>query len=78
MGLFRLLFWVALIVAVVWLWRRLMRKPAAPGNTQQRTVNMVRCAQCGVHLPQGQALQEQNRWYCSRSHLEQDKKSGGN
>jgi uncharacterized protein len=77
MGLLRLLFWVALIVAALWLWRRVTRKPAA-GNAQQRTVKMVRCAQCGVHLPQGQALKEQDRWYCSRSHLEQDKKPGGN
>lgn len=77
MGLFRLLFWIILIAAAVWLWRRVMHRPAAPGGQQQTTVNMVRCAQCGVHLPQAQALQNQDRWYCSRSHLEQDKQSGG-
>ena len=71
MGLFRLLFWIILIAAAVWLWRRLVRKPAAPGKTEQRTLTMVRCAQCGVHLPRDQALQSQDHWYCSQAHLQQ-------
>ncbi|MCQ4294002.1 hypothetical protein NAU58_00295 [Pseudomonas stutzeri] len=75
MGLIRLLFWVALIAAAFWLWRRLSQKKAA--KPQQTTLPMVRCAQCGVHVPQDQALQSQDRWYCSRAHLEQDSNAGG-
>ncbi|AZZ46703.1 MULTISPECIES: PP0621 family protein [Stutzerimonas] len=77
MGLFRLLFWIILIAAAFWLWRRLTSKPAA-GKPQQTTVMTVRCVQCGVHLPREQALQSHDRWYCSQAHLEQDNKSGGN
>jgi len=76
MGLFRLLFWIALIAAAFWLWRRLMQKKAA-AKPHQTTLPMVRCAQCGVHVPQDQALQSQDRWYCSRAHLEQDSNAGG-
>jgi uncharacterized protein len=78
MGLFRLLFWIILISAALWLWRRLSRKPTAARKTQETTVMTVRCVQCGVHLPREQALQSHDRWYCSQAHLEQDNKSGGN
>ena len=77
MGLFRLLFWIILIAAAFWLWRRITKRPSGKGDQGQATLPMVRCAQCGVHLPRTQALQDQERWYCSRAHLEQDKQSGG-
>jgi uncharacterized protein len=32
---------------------------------------MVRCAHCGVHLPNDRALQQGNEWYCSQAHLQQ-------
>ncbi|MCQ4278670.1 hypothetical protein NA643_06195 [Pseudomonas stutzeri] len=78
MGLFRLLFWIILIAAALWLWRRLTSKPTASDKPQETTVMTVRCVQCGVHLPREQALQSHDRWYCSQAHLEQDNKSGGN
>ena len=78
MGLFRLLFWIILIAAAFWLWRRLTSKPTASHKPQETTVMTVRCVQCGVHLPREQALQSHDRWYCSQAHLEQDNKSGGN
>ena len=43
MGLFRLLFWIALIAAAFWLWRRLTRKKT-PTAQQQGSLPMVRCA----------------------------------
>ena len=78
MGLFRLLFWIILISAAFWLWRRLTSKLTASDKPQETTVMTVRCVQCGVHLPREQALQSHDRWYCSQAHLEQDNKSGGN
>jgi uncharacterized protein len=71
--MFRLLFWIALITAAIWLWRRL--KPAArPAPTpphENSPALMVRCAHCGVHVPQQQALSENQQWYCSQPHLQQ-------
>lgn len=71
--MFRLLFWIALITAAVWLWRRLKRPIAAHKTTpnDDAPAPMVRCAQCGVHVPQQQALSADNRWYCSQAHLQQ-------
>lgn len=73
----RLLFWIILIAAVVWLWRRHTRprgdRRAAPRPDE--APRMVRCAHCQVHLPQAQALQQDGKWYCSQAHLEQDHRS---
>ncbi|WP_312940307.1 PP0621 family protein [Stutzerimonas balearica] len=75
MGLLRLLFWIAIIAAAVWLWRRVFRKPPA-GNAQAAEVTMVRCAHCGVHVPQSKALRAADAWYCSQAHLERGRQPG--
>ena len=74
----RLLFWIALIAAAVWLWRRFkssQRRPNPP--TEQDATPMVRCAHCGVHIPRHKALPQQQHWYCSQNHLQLGAKHGG-
>jgi uncharacterized protein len=68
----RLLFWIVLIFAAVWLWRK-FKAPAssAQSSREQDAAPMVRCAHCGVHLPRDRALNLQQQWYCSQAHLEQ-------
>ncbi|MBP1127688.1 MULTISPECIES: PP0621 family protein [Pseudomonas] len=72
----RLLFWIAVIAAAVWLWRT-FKSPAArqqrPGESGAAL--MVRCAHCGVHLPQDRAISSHQDWYCTQAHLEQGPKS---
>lgn len=69
----RLLFWIALIAAAVWFWRKFKRPVDAsrPTPSEQNAPPMVRCAHCGVHLPRDRALSLQQQWYCSQGHLEQ-------
>ncbi len=60
----RLLFWIAVIAAAVWFWRKFK----SPATKQRRTSEpsaalMVRCAHCGVHLPQDRALSSRQEWY---------------
>ncbi|MDH0896109.1 MULTISPECIES: PP0621 family protein [unclassified Pseudomonas] len=71
--MFRLLFWIALIAAAVWLWRRFKRpaRPAARPREEQASP-MVRCARCGVHVPREKALPQGENWYCSQAHLPQE------
>lgn len=69
----RLLILIALLALAWWLWQRftrLKRQPGQPSAPQAQP--MVRCAHCGTHVPQTEALAHDNRWYCSRAHLEQD------
>jgi uncharacterized protein len=71
----RLLFWIVVIFAAIWLWRK-FKTPAASNQShraprEQDAPPMVRCAHCGVHLPRDRALSVQQQWYCSQAHLEQ-------
>lgn len=80
MGLFRLLLLVAIIAAAFWLWRR-FTQPTAPRSNKptDRTTPtpMVRCEQCGTHVPRDLALVKDERWFCSQAHLEQGPHSSG-
>ena len=65
----RLLFWIALIALAFWLWRR-FQQPTSRAETaaEPETTPMVRCAHCGVHLPQTDAVEHAGRAYCSMLH----------
>jgi len=68
----RLLFWIALIAAAFWLWRKFKTSQQSPAEPRlQDPLKMVRCAHCGVHLPNDRALSRGQEWYCSQQHLEQ-------
>lgn len=71
MGLLRLLFWIAIIFAAIWIWRRLTTPTQRAQKPQDGPQPMVRCAHCGVHIPQQHALTQEQNWYCSQAHLEQ-------
>jgi len=66
-----LLFLLA-IVALLWLLkgsRRRVEPPAASRpNAPAQPQSMVSCAQCGVHLPQGEALPGRGGVFCSEPH----------
>lgn len=67
--LLRLLLWAALIAAVIWFWRRWQRDDSRTEKTAEPSSQpMVRCAQCRVHLPQDQAVSDNDQWYCSQEH----------
>jgi uncharacterized protein len=66
----------------VWLVLRLVRNtlaktqrsphPRTPRQDRQKSNNTVRCAHCGVFLPEAEARHYQGHYYCSRQHLEAD------
>lgn len=68
----KFLLFLAIALLVVWLWRSGRRSdkrsdqaaaPPPPGPQE-----MVRCAHCGVHLPQGDAVVGRIGLYCSSEH----------
>ena len=72
----RLVVGVILVVLAVWLLRRALRaaeqrdgqeqaRPQAPSASQGE---LVRCVQCGVHLPRAEARMTGGRFYCSDEH----------
>ena len=62
------------VLAGVWLWKRQRienhsgLRPQDKGQKPKSLENMVRCAHCGVHLPQGDALAGPRGWYCCDAH----------
>jgi uncharacterized protein len=63
-----------LLIAIIllWQWRHARggtsnpsqrKKPAPP-----EALSMVRCAQCGLHLPEQESIQGQKGVYCSVAH----------
>jgi uncharacterized protein len=90
----RIFLFLAIAIAILW-WlrariaaRRQSERPGtqrtadarAPAGTPQEP--MVQCAQCGVHVPAGEAIAFRGLHYCRRSHLppageSDDSASGG-
>ena len=65
----KLLLFVLFVLLAFWFWRRHRRPrgagvpPPVPGAE-----DMVRCAQCGVHLPRSESVDEAGRHFCGEAH----------
>jgi uncharacterized protein len=44
-------------------------KPAPQQPDSGASENMVRCAHCGIHLPQSEAILIEGRTWCSQEHV---------
>jgi uncharacterized protein len=64
----RLLFWVLLVVLAAIVVRRLTRKPPARRPSRRPAQRMVRCARCGIHVPEAEAVGDGERLFCSVEH----------
>ena len=69
--LLRLLLTAALIGAAIWLWRNRRRHTASAKPAEPASEVMLRCAQCGVHVPQRLAFSAGTHHYCCQAHLQQ-------
>jgi len=63
----RLLFMLAVII-IVYLLLRSMRMRAPKREDTSSSEEMVRCAQCGVHLPKSESILAGGSFYCSDAH----------
>ncbi|MES1981528.1 MAG: PP0621 family protein [Pseudomonadota bacterium] len=63
----RLLF-LAVVVVVVYLLLRSYRRHLPREDDPAKAEDMVRCAQCGVHLPKNECIQADGLCYCSEAH----------
>jgi len=72
---------LAVVMVAFWVWRnnRLTdrddtRAPAP--RTPQRPAIMVACAQCGMHLPENEAVSGGQGGYCCNEHRRQREEAG--
>ena len=69
---------IALVFVAFWFWRNgrrqeraeAARKPA-PARAVAAPQAMTRCAQCGLHLPEADAIAGPGGWYCGTEHRAQ-------
>lgn len=68
--MFRLLLLALLVYAVYRLIRGRTARPPVPGPRQRALPeqHMVRCAHCGMYVPEAEALGDGDRRYCSQAH----------
>jgi len=62
----RLFFIIAVAVAVYLLIKSFRRN--TPQQDRTVTEDMVRCLQCGVHVPKGESVQDQGQNFCCAAH----------
>jgi uncharacterized protein len=75
----RLLLWIllaALAYGAVKGWSRAGVGPLRGRPREKPSEPMVRCAACGLNVPQSEALGRGGAWYCSREHLERAQPGG--
>ena len=67
-----LLFLVVVLVGVWW-WRSRQASgdKQTPETPPAQPLDMVRCTQCGMHIPSVEAVQGKQGPYCSQEHLKQ-------
>lgn len=68
---------VIAFAAAFWLLRGLRKRSGgeAPPPANSAVEDMVRCAHCGVHLPRGEAVMSQQRFFCSSQHRQESERA---
>ncbi len=67
---------LVLVVAAIWLIVRRLKHPGPRGSLSHSTpkdhppdsMPMLRCARCGVYVPQDEAVNDHGQTFCSREH----------
>jgi uncharacterized protein len=72
-GLIRLLTWLALGYFLWYLVRNYQRKQDSLRNQRKQAPPqtpslIVKCTQCGLHLPQSEAVSADTEWFCGDEH----------
>lgn len=66
----RLILLLAVIAVVYWILKSYRRSVDAgqPQSQAEKSEEMVRCAQCGVHLPKSESILTGGNYFCSEAH----------
>jgi uncharacterized protein len=63
---------IIVLVLVVMIAKRLLARPGTAVKRKTASEHMVQCANCGIYIPEQEALQRAGRFYCSQAHLDDD------
>lgn len=73
----RLIILAVIILVLAAVVRHFLSSPAkkAPPRPMPHQGTMVRCEQCGLHLPAPEAFRDEDKYFCSNNHLEDYRRS---
>ena len=63
---------IIILALVIMIAKRLLARPKTPVKRKSTSEHMVQCANCGIYIPEQEALQRAGRFYCSQAHLDED------
>ncbi len=69
MGIVKLIIIVLLVWTGFWLLKKI-KKPADHLDQESSVNKMLACSVCKVHVPENEAIIQNNKVYCSKEHLE--------
>ena len=73
----KLLFIVVGLFVAYWILKGYKKKVERRADEPAKAAeDMVRCSQCGVHLPRSESLSSGNAFYCSAEHRRLHDKTG--
>ena len=64
----KLIMLIAIFAIAWWLLKRYLRSMSSGAPPAAAPEDMVRCAQCGVHLPSSESISRNEQRYCSEEH----------
>jgi len=64
----RLIFIILAIGLVYWLLKKTFRQSNDKVDEAKPSEEMVRCAQCGVHIPKSESWSARGNYFCSEAH----------
>lgn len=69
MFIIRLIILIALVSAVIFVYRKLtVPKQGTTAPPPPTAASMKKCSQCGVHLPSAEAIEHQGHFFCCQDH----------
>ena len=69
MNLARLILIAAVLWLAIYLLRRIVKQLNPPKKPEDETPKkMVRCARCGLHLPEAEAILDRGKYFCCEEH----------
>jgi uncharacterized protein len=60
--------WLLLLVGGIFWWLRTARQTSSDKRSEPEVLDMVRCKQCGLHLPQIDAVVGKSGFFCCKEH----------
>lgn len=68
---------LVLLLIVWWAWKKRAADDSGGNDAPPRMAErMVRCAHCGVHLPESDAVVEGDRHFCNEAHRRAGRRGG--